>query len=81
MKIHYLSFQFLLILVILSVSQVSSCRKIQEITPTSTNQRFNSRFSWHNYAPAPKESRNEDIDQKYRVSHRMVPGGPNPLHN
>lgn len=79
MKIHYLSFQFLLIFaIIISISQLSSCRNIQEITPTSTNQRFNSRFSWHSSAPAPKLSRN---DESYRVSHRMVPGGPNPLHN
>ncbi|KAK4365346.1 hypothetical protein RND71_016704 [Anisodus tanguticus] len=82
MKIHYPSFQFLLIMVILSTIQLSSWRKIQEITPTNTQQRFNSRFSWHNSAPAPKKSRNEDdIDQSYRVSHRTVPGGPNPLHN
>ncbi|KAK4338397.1 hypothetical protein RND71_042884 [Anisodus tanguticus] len=82
MKIHYPSLQFLLIMIILSTSQLSSCRKVQEITPTNTHQRFNSRFSWHNSAPAPKRSRNEDnIDQRYRVSHRTVPGGPNPLHN
>lgn len=82
MKIQYPSFKFLLILVIiLFVSQLSNCRKIQEITPTSIEQRLNSRISWHNLAPSPKKSRNEDIDKSYRVSHRIVPGGPNPLHN
>ncbi|KAK4374433.1 hypothetical protein RND71_005110 [Anisodus tanguticus] len=85
MKAQHHSLPFLLIMVILIVSQLSSCHNNQKLTTTSTEQRFkrdlDSSFSWHLSTPDPKASRNEDFDQSYRVSHHAVPGGPNPLHN
>lgn len=69
---------------ILIMSQFSSCHNIQKMTTTRTKQTYkdlDSRYSWHLSASDPKTSRNEDIEQSYRVSNHAVPGGPNPLHN
>ncbi|KAK4354604.1 hypothetical protein RND71_026798 [Anisodus tanguticus] len=81
MKPQYTSLPFLLlIIVILIVSQFPSCHNNQKITTTSTEQRFKRDLD-SSFSLDPKASRNEDIEQSYKVSHHAVPGGPNPLHN
>ncbi|KAI3453684.1 hypothetical protein Pfo_010347, partial [Paulownia fortunei] len=85
MRIHSPLIPFLLIMVILmTVSQLSSCRYIHRLSSKATLQgptsEFHSQVSSYFSVPAPKESRNED-KSNYTVSHRKTPGGPNPLHN
>ncbi|KAJ0555522.1 hypothetical protein HanRHA438_Chr07g0291871 [Helianthus annuus] len=81
MGIQYTGIAFLAITVfILVISPVSSSRHIHRFTVQDSNQRFQSQ---HNSAAAaaPKESRNDKIDPITGVSQRVIPGGPNPLHN
>ncbi|CDP09778.1 unnamed protein product [Coffea canephora] len=84
MAIQYPAISFMFIMVMLTLSQLSSGRSIHEFTYKTKEERFTrevqSQISWNSHVPAPGESRNGD-DPNYRVSHRTVPGGPNPLHN
>lgn len=75
------------IIIILAISQLSSCRYVpktttddQETQQTDTTE-IHTKFSWHFPAKAPEASRKEVANPVYGVSHRAVPGGPNPLHN
>lgn len=81
MKIHSHQIPFLLIMVILTLSQLSSCRDIHRVSIKSTLKEPTSQSHSQFFPiPAPKESRNEG-KSNYTVSHRKTPGGPNPLHN
>ncbi|PSS11424.1 CLE12p like [Actinidia chinensis var. chinensis] len=80
----------ILILVILTITQLSNGRHlhiritIEASQERSTNEfypRFSNHFSTTAAAAAPEKSRNDQVDPVYEVSHRTVPGGPNPLHN
>ncbi|CAL5356111.1 unnamed protein product [Camellia sinensis] len=72
----------ILIVMMLAISQISNGRHIHRITTEeSSTDKFNFKFSQHFSAEAPEESRNNEADPVYQVSHRTVPGGPNPLHN
>ncbi|PSS04151.1 CLE14p like [Actinidia chinensis var. chinensis] len=75
------------ILVILTITQLSNGRHLHNrITTEATQERstnefysqFSNHFSTEAAAAAPEKSRNDLV---YGVSHRTVPGGPNPLHN
>ncbi|PON86441.1 hypothetical protein TorRG33x02_177820 [Trema orientale] len=76
----------MVMIIILMISQFSSCRHINKARSESTNKtdkssKFYSQFSWHLSAKAPEESREYGINPRYGASLRAVPGGPNPLHN
>ncbi|KAF5938631.1 hypothetical protein HYC85_022890 [Camellia sinensis] len=72
----------ILIVMMLAISLISNGRHIHRITTEeSSTDKFNWKFSQHFSAEAPEESRNNEADPVYQVSHRTVPGGPNPLHN
>ncbi|KAG2677347.1 hypothetical protein I3843_12G095300 [Carya illinoinensis] len=85
MGIQHLRLPLLVFVVILAISQRSTCRHIRKNMVEKTKQTdiFNSssRFSWHFSGRAPEGSDKDDIDPTYRVSFPAVPGGPNPLHN
>ncbi|EEF51143.1 conserved hypothetical protein [Ricinus communis] len=77
----------LLIVIILAVSHLSSCRHLHtnigvddqaKKTPTTL---LPPQLVWHFPATSPEASAKDQIDAVYGVSLRTVPGGPNPLHN
>ncbi|OAY56573.2 hypothetical protein MANES_02G024700v8 [Manihot esculenta] len=76
---------FLVLLIILALSQVSSCRHLHinkgDQTSEQTAKPVFFPFSWHFPAKAPQGSGKEKISSVYGVSYKRVPGGPNPLHN
>ncbi|KAF3448535.1 hypothetical protein FNV43_RR09248 [Rhamnella rubrinervis] len=78
---------FLMIMFILMVTQFSTCRHLHRITSEETNKpadknEFYTRFSWHSSAKAAEGStKYEHMDPSHGVSLRVVPTGPNPLHN
>ncbi|GKV23098.1 hypothetical protein SLEP1_g32875 [Rubroshorea leprosula] len=62
----------------LSSIQFSSSRYIHRSLSNEAEQTFRTEFP----AEAPQGSAGTDKNQSvYGVSHRGVPGGPNPLHN
>ncbi|KAL6986208.1 hypothetical protein U1Q18_019588 [Sarracenia purpurea var. burkii] len=79
----------ILIVVILAISQVSNGRHLQRIiTEGRTDERFTSKFYARfskrfseAAAAAPGQAGKDPVNPVYGVSHRTVPGGPNPLHN
>ena len=80
-----LSFIFLII-IILAISQLSSCRHLHIKIGDQNKQRAEAdvftQLSWHFPAKASEGSSKDEIDDPvYGVSYRAVPGGPNPLHN
>ncbi|KAK1436211.1 hypothetical protein QVD17_01989 [Tagetes erecta] len=90
MGIQYTGISVLVIAIfILAISPVSGSRNIHRITIERRNQRFqpqhNSIHPLHTPAAAaaagPKESRNDKVDPIMGVSQRVIPRGPNPLHN
>lgn len=84
MGIQKLRFPLLIFIIMLAISQLSSCRHIRQASEEAqqaSKAEFEPRFSTHSSAPAPGEYGGDEIDPIYGVSHRSVPGGPNPLHN
>ncbi|EXB37393.1 hypothetical protein L484_024321 [Morus notabilis] len=88
MGIQNPKFPCVFLIIILMISQFSSCRHInrfitstEEAKKTAKTTKLYSRFSWHSSAQPPEESRGHQIDPRYGASLRAVPGGPNPLHN
>ncbi|WCJ26215.1 hypothetical protein M5689_008050 [Euphorbia peplus] len=72
--------KFLIIISILVFSiNVSCSRRISDDQSMETDKTAES--SWHFPARAPRESTGDGTGSVYEVSHRKVPGGPNPLHN
>uniref|UniRef100_A0A803PKE8 Uncharacterized protein n=1 Tax=Cannabis sativa TaxID=3483 RepID=A0A803PKE8_CANSA len=76
----------LVLITLLMISQLSSCRHINRIRSESAKKadqrtELSSQFSWHLSAKSPEESRSYGIGPKFGASLRAVPGGPNPLHN
>lgn len=82
MGTQYLRLSFVVFVIILTISQQSSCRFMHKSMSEKT-KRFNSysQFSWHFSAKGQEGYRKEDTGRAYGVSVRAVPGGPNPLHN
>lgn len=68
------------------ISQQSTSRqlhiKISEAEKQRENTESNSKFSWHLSAQSPEGSNRAEIDPVVsNASLRVVPAGPNPLHN
>ncbi|CAK7335493.1 unnamed protein product, partial [Dovyalis caffra] len=78
---------FLFLMIILAVSQLSSCRHLHinlgdQTKKAAAETEVSPQFSLHFPAQAPEgSSKDEKDDPVYGVSFRTVPGGPNPLHN
>ncbi|KDP25472.1 hypothetical protein JCGZ_20628 [Jatropha curcas] len=87
MRIPSPNLTFLVLIIILSDSQLSSCRhlklqrEIDDQTKETPKPVLSPEISWHFPAQAPQGSVKDEIDPVYGVSFRKVPGGPNPLHN
>lgn len=85
MGVQYPAVPFLVIMVMLTFGQFSTCRDIHrsaiEGTKTEIKTQFRSPFPWHFPAAAPAEAKSVGTDPIYGTSDRTVPGGPNPLHN
>ncbi|KAL3645403.1 hypothetical protein CASFOL_010583 [Castilleja foliolosa] len=86
-QISYLILMIMMIILTVSIN-LSSCRKLgaqsnyKATAKGPATSRFHSQFSWYKFpAQAPKESSNLNNKQDYRVSNRVIPAGPNPLHN
>ncbi|KAB2001230.1 hypothetical protein ES319_D12G286100v1 [Gossypium barbadense] len=81
---------FLVFLIILGLMGVTSCRHIKQETSSNReliDQRLRDRYSpmflrsftvIHGRGPIGKPKTSSSV---HVVSHRLVPGGPNPLHN
>ncbi|TYH41262.1 hypothetical protein ES332_D12G303300v1 [Gossypium tomentosum] len=81
---------FLVFLIILGLMGVTSCRHIKQETSSNReliDQRLRDRYSpmflrsftvIHGRGPKGKPKTSSSV---HVVSHRLVPGGPNPLHN
>ncbi|KAH7867578.1 hypothetical protein Vadar_015516 [Vaccinium darrowii] len=83
------SFQgpLIVLIIVLALVQVSSCRQLDRYTRTEESERrlrakFNSAF-FRYFKTIPKYQRAEDQGNYpvFTVSHRLVPCGPNALHN
>jgi len=84
--IYIASSVIFLIIIILAISQLSSCRHLHIKIGDQNKQRAEAdvftQLSWHFPAKASEGSSKDEIDDPvYGVSYRAVPGGPNPLHN
>ncbi|KAG5230632.1 hypothetical protein OIU77_007218 [Salix suchowensis] len=72
--------------IMLSLLHPSSCRHISR-APHEEKHQLNTEFSsplpQHQPATAHtmKLDRDEKVKNLYAASHKLVPGGPNPLHN
>lgn len=71
-------------IVFLAIIQSSNCRPISTATtqPSNTEQRlrYNSRYA-PLFLSSMESMRNKKINPIHAVSRRLVPEGPNPLHN
>uniref|UniRef100_A0A2P2QBS8 Uncharacterized protein n=1 Tax=Rhizophora mucronata TaxID=61149 RepID=A0A2P2QBS8_RHIMU len=80
------TFLFLVFLILLAGSQLSSCRHLHESTRGRNSghpveNQSSTQFSWHFSAKAPEGSNRVEGNPVYGASYRTVPAGPNPLHN
>jgi hypothetical protein len=82
---QYLRLSFVVFVIILTISQQSTCRymskRVSEKTKRRENFNSSSQFSWHFSAKGQEGYGKDDIDPAFGVSLREVPAGPNPLHN
>ncbi|EOY24670.1 Uncharacterized protein TCM_016213 [Theobroma cacao] len=85
MRIWNPKFSFLVFMIILATSHLSSSRYIHRSLSSEAEQTTRAEFStsplWHFPAKSSEASRAEKSQPIYGVSYRTVPGGPNPLHN
>lgn len=86
MGVQYPAVPFLVITVMLTFGQLSTCRDIHRsaIEGTKTTEiktQFSSPFPCHFPTAAPAEAKSVGTHPIYGTSDRTVPGGPNPLHN
>ncbi|CAL0312673.1 unnamed protein product [Lupinus luteus] len=87
MEVQHSRLSFLILMVILIISQFSSCSEAsrwmsEEIKKTergSTFQKFS--ISKNFYTKTEQGPSTVQVHPIYGVSLRGVPGGPNPLHN
>ncbi|OIW09862.1 hypothetical protein TanjilG_15344 [Lupinus angustifolius] len=78
---------FLIFMIILIISQLSSCceasrwmsKEIKKTERSSSFQKFS--ISKHFYTKTEQGPNTDQVQPIYGVSLRGVPGGPNPLHN
>ncbi|XWS50544.1 hypothetical protein CRYUN_Cryun12cG0095900 [Craigia yunnanensis] len=80
-------FLFLTFFIILGFSRVTSCRYINQATSKEIDQRLRDKYSpiflisFSAIRGLGKPGTSKMINSVHAVSHRSVPGGPNPLHN
>ncbi|XWS48433.1 hypothetical protein CRYUN_Cryun13aG0076300 [Craigia yunnanensis] len=86
MRIQNSLFLFLTFIIILGLIRVTSCRHINQATRKEIDQRLRDKYSliflrsFSAIRSLGKPGTNK-ISSVHAVSHRLVPGGPNPLHN
>ncbi|KAK7251277.1 hypothetical protein RIF29_34332 [Crotalaria pallida] len=87
MKVQNSRLSFLILMIILIISQLSSCcearrwmsKEIEQTERSSSFQKLS--ITRHFYTKIQQGPSAEDFHPIYGVSLRDVPGGPNPLHN
>ncbi|OAY30389.1 hypothetical protein MANES_14G026900v8 [Manihot esculenta] len=72
--------------IILCTLHLCSCRHISWATHQQTDQTMSTKFSFpfpHHLSAISRflQSGDDKASTVYGVSHKLVPGGPNPLHN
>lgn len=80
MAVQYSRFSIVMFMIILMISQLSSCCEARRCLSKEINQKQSSN-SFHFYTKTHQGSSRDEIHPIYGVSLRDVPGGPNPLHN
>ncbi|KAJ1406034.1 hypothetical protein SESBI_25486 [Sesbania bispinosa] len=88
MAVQYSRLSLLILMVILMISQLSSCcaatrwmrKEVKQTEKRSSFQQF-SISPWHFYTKTQQGPSTKEVHPIYGVSLRDVPGGPNPLHN
>ncbi|XWS48434.1 hypothetical protein CRYUN_Cryun13aG0076400 [Craigia yunnanensis] len=75
----------LIFAIMLATVHLSSCRQVTWASYQETQQQLRTKFSFsfpkHFSASSPSVSGNQKYRAVHGVSHQLVPGGPNPLHN
>nr|KYP65599.1 hypothetical protein KK1_011848 [Cajanus cajan] len=87
MAVQYSRLSLLILMIILTISQLSSCceasrwmsKEIKQTEKSNFSQQFS--ISWHFYTKTQQGPSTKEVHPIYGVSLRDVPGGPNPLHN
>ncbi|KAL8267876.1 hypothetical protein R6Q59_001674 [Mikania micrantha] len=72
------SLMFILMIILVSLVHTSSCRKIIDHSTNEERIRANFVSTFQRHFHTKPEFKNHDM---YKESLRLVPGGPNPLHN
>ncbi|KAJ8624039.1 hypothetical protein MRB53_032569 [Persea americana] len=74
-----------IILIILTTSQFSCCTGGRRIAADEAEKKWGAELPvsspWNFTIPPLPDHGNDAIDPRYGVSKRLVPEGPNPLHN
>ncbi|XVF12476.1 hypothetical protein REPUB_Repub08aG0121700 [Reevesia pubescens] len=68
----------------LAAAHLSSCRQVTWASFQETQQNLRTKFSYsftEHFSVTSSVSRNQKYSAVHGVSHQLVPGGPNPLHN
>ncbi|EOY23163.1 Uncharacterized protein TCM_015150, partial [Theobroma cacao] len=75
----------LIFAIMLATVHLSSCRQVTWASYQETQQKLRTKFPFsfpeHFSASSPPVSGNQKYGAIRGVSHQLVPGGPNPLHN
>ncbi|KAF9688284.1 hypothetical protein SADUNF_Sadunf02G0181600 [Salix dunnii] len=76
---------FFVLMIMLVVNQLSSCRFIHsrasEASGKTVKTDFSPHFSWKFKEMVRDKSSKDESGTIYRASRRIIPAGPNPLHN
>ncbi|KAK8516088.1 hypothetical protein V6N13_025617 [Hibiscus sabdariffa] len=74
------SMQFLAVLIILGFVQLTSCRCLEHAASTEGHQRLRDNEYYAGFFGKSGPG-TQHMTSVHAVSRRLVPGGPNPLHN
>ncbi|KAJ1406036.1 hypothetical protein SESBI_25488 [Sesbania bispinosa] len=87
MAVQYSRLSFLILMIILMISQLSSCCAAtrwmsKEVKQTEKSSSFQqSSISWRFYTKPQQGPNTDEMHPIDGVSLRVIPEGPNPLHN
>ncbi|KAK7813870.1 hypothetical protein CFP56_004304 [Quercus suber] len=87
MKFHRPIILFLMVIIMLELIQGFSCHNIDQASreekEPSSRTKYSSMFlrSYSAILSSVESRKKNKISSFHTVSHRLVPGGPNPLHN
>ncbi|XAR66211.1 hypothetical protein NMG60_11012356 [Bertholletia excelsa] len=83
MKILNSKLSLVPLIILILLVHTCNCRQIQRLRNEEADQRLRAKYystfaQYSSHIPRQPEAGKDPV---YEVSHRLVPGGPNPLHN